>query len=759
MKDKISNSKKKLYKETINKLLSDPVLAKYDDLTNGLRLIKRDLDSDEYRITIIGEFSTGKSTFLNALMGRDILPHGVEETTATVTYIHNVKTDSPNRNKVKVHFNNPNIKDIEFDIKDSSSKFIEFATAKSNRNVVEDIESVDVYLNFMGNEENVVLVDTPGLNGMAKGMREITLRELERSHANIFLFGTEGVKASDKDTIGSIYREDFTYFFIMNQIDRLIEEEPGKRIEKFREEIEKNITKGKKPKHVFGVSSLMALVAKDRSIKKLYSDSPDLIETDRINLLEKSNFIALENNLYKFISSGEKEIRFLDDVKGKLLNLLNRLKENLLFERGILQTKIQDIPSKNILNEQKTRVLSRVNDNKKIIRHKVIARLNELEKEEVRIKTSQCEAENEKWIKLINSWNSVEEVESWFNQNIIPNKVNNFYTKIRVETENSIKKGAQSIYSELIDLVASFVPQAKIKDGKVGFFDSSYIKNDKYSLFEYQSIIKRTQDKIDEKVRNLKKEKDDALMKINSAKSELQKENQKKVKIQVEYENAKSRLGAKPKYREWKETSYERKWYTLWIGKHKTVEWYDNQDDIDRWNEENKKIEGKKSKIKNIDNIIRQLSSKINLEEAQWRRRETQLNEQIEKLKKDKANEEQEIERLKKVARTTFISNAKKNLKEQLEKMVAPTLRDGGVLFLDLIDNIKSMIRQLEEEMQNNLDIIYDNLVAVFINNINLIDEQLNKKFNVSENNEKIRNLDKESHHINHIINESISRL
>lgn len=50
-----------------------------------------DLNKEEYRITVVGQFSSGKSTFINALIGRDILPHGVSETTATITYIHNVQ--------------------------------------------------------------------------------------------------------------------------------------------------------------------------------------------------------------------------------------------------------------------------------------------------------------------------------------------------------------------------------------------------------------------------------------------------------------------------------------------------------------------------------------------------------------------------------------------------------------------------------------------------------------------------------------------
>lgn len=54
-----------------------------------LRIQKR-LNDDEFRIAVVGEFSSGKSTFINALLGEDLLQHATTETTATLTRIINV---------------------------------------------------------------------------------------------------------------------------------------------------------------------------------------------------------------------------------------------------------------------------------------------------------------------------------------------------------------------------------------------------------------------------------------------------------------------------------------------------------------------------------------------------------------------------------------------------------------------------------------------------------------------------------------------
>lgn len=37
------------------------------------------LKTNTFRLAVVGEFSSGKSTFLNAIIGKDILKHGVQE--------------------------------------------------------------------------------------------------------------------------------------------------------------------------------------------------------------------------------------------------------------------------------------------------------------------------------------------------------------------------------------------------------------------------------------------------------------------------------------------------------------------------------------------------------------------------------------------------------------------------------------------------------------------------------------------------------
>lgn len=80
------------------------------------KVIAKQLEEKEFRITVVGEFSAGKSTFLNALIGKDILPHALTETTATVTYIRNVPAGHPSADTIVVHFNDKQKPDVVLDL-------------------------------------------------------------------------------------------------------------------------------------------------------------------------------------------------------------------------------------------------------------------------------------------------------------------------------------------------------------------------------------------------------------------------------------------------------------------------------------------------------------------------------------------------------------------------------------------------------------------------------------------------------------------
>lgn len=52
-----------------------------------LNSIKESVDSGNYFVALIGQYSAGKSSLINNLLGRQILPGGRVETTPILTYL------------------------------------------------------------------------------------------------------------------------------------------------------------------------------------------------------------------------------------------------------------------------------------------------------------------------------------------------------------------------------------------------------------------------------------------------------------------------------------------------------------------------------------------------------------------------------------------------------------------------------------------------------------------------------------------------
>lgn len=182
-------------KDSLRKIIADfqqIIKDKGYFFENELTALDEKLDEDVFRLAVVGEYSTGKSTFINALIGQDLLLHMKREATATITYIHNVPKNSDKIGKCEIYYHTGEKKEL-----DNLHDLAKYTTTKSDVDVVREIAHVDVYVNFMGTDVPIIITDTPGLNGMAEGHKEITIGEIKKAHACIYLFSIKGITAYD----------------------------------------------------------------------------------------------------------------------------------------------------------------------------------------------------------------------------------------------------------------------------------------------------------------------------------------------------------------------------------------------------------------------------------------------------------------------------------------------------------------------------------------------------------------------------------
>ena len=149
------------------------------DLKNSIELINQaDLRLREHRFTVavVGEFKTGKSTFVNALLGVDVVPTDVIPATATLNRItYGLESH------IEVVFKDGHKENVAFD------KLKEFVTKEYvTTDLLNTLDEVVVYHPAPYLLNNVDLIDTPGLNDESS-MTAVTLSVLPKIDAAILV--------------------------------------------------------------------------------------------------------------------------------------------------------------------------------------------------------------------------------------------------------------------------------------------------------------------------------------------------------------------------------------------------------------------------------------------------------------------------------------------------------------------------------------------------------------------------------------------
>ena len=328
------------------------------------RASERILDQS-FRIAVVGEFSSGKSTFINALLGRDILKHGALETTATITEIEN----NPNKDTqdyFDVYFEDGN---VELNL--SIENIFDYTTTKSaTHQVAKEIKRVVIHSHIVDTDKPLVLVDTPGLNGVADNHREKTLDQIERAHACIYLIPVRGLGESDIEFIKHITGFQQDIIFVQNFIDELEESEGESVEEKFIEQEEiiktKILDENKILRYrMVGVSARLALMARDTNVLK----EEGIEETSEIKkeCLDKSCFEKVQQTLQSVIEDNAKNKNQISSSVKAVINILMQLEsvvvnrwdaERQLWENspdGALVRKAENLKDKLVKEKDKRR--------------------------------------------------------------------------------------------------------------------------------------------------------------------------------------------------------------------------------------------------------------------------------------------------------------------------------------------------------------------------------------------------------------------
>jgi Tfp pilus assembly protein PilF/GTPase SAR1 family protein len=160
-------------------------------------------------VTVMGEFSSGKSSFVNAFIGADVAPTGITPTTATINFVRYGRDRGG-----RVISTDGATAELGWDALMAQLRALTPEAARA-------IDRVEILVP-LPQLEKIHIVDTPGLNSIQPEHEATARGFIARADAILWVFtASQGGKASEKRALRSIRDEGKRVLGVLNKADQL----------------------------------------------------------------------------------------------------------------------------------------------------------------------------------------------------------------------------------------------------------------------------------------------------------------------------------------------------------------------------------------------------------------------------------------------------------------------------------------------------------------------------------------------------------
>ena len=201
--------------EGLSQLDSLLLAGAQQDLHERLATVADKLARDRFHLAVLGQFKRGKTTFINSLLGADILPTGIVPLTSIVTLIA-----YGNEPGATVHFRNRRSQVIPL------NDVAAYVTERDNPQNKKNVARVEVTYPVAVLRDGVVLIDTPGIGSTYEHNTDVAYEFLPQVDAAIFVASVDPpLSRAEKDFLVAIREYAAKLFFVLNKIDYVSETE------------------------------------------------------------------------------------------------------------------------------------------------------------------------------------------------------------------------------------------------------------------------------------------------------------------------------------------------------------------------------------------------------------------------------------------------------------------------------------------------------------------------------------------------------
>ncbi len=242
----------------------------------ALAALRDRLKSARLRVLVAGEAKRGKSTLVNALLGREMLPVGVTPVTTVATTV--VQGDGEG---IEVTFGDGRTERLPL------AALADYGTERGNPENCRNVGAITVRADAKVLAQGAEIVDTPGTGSVHAHNTAAADAVLPSMDAAIFVLTADPpVSASERDLLGRVAGLSVALFVVLNKADYLDERSLAEALE-FTARVVSDVTG--RPQPVYPLSARAALTpAGDPGFTAFAEDFTGYLDTGRMAGLERS---------------------------------------------------------------------------------------------------------------------------------------------------------------------------------------------------------------------------------------------------------------------------------------------------------------------------------------------------------------------------------------------------------------------------------------------------------------------------------------
>jgi len=267
--------------------------TKDEALHSECRELLTRLAEDRFNLLVVGRFSRGKSTLMNALLGGDYLPTGIVPLTSAITTVR-----YGTRKQVVLIFNDSGLhREVPL------SHLADYVTQQANPGNIKNIAYAEIQLPVEILRRGFFFVDSPGLGSSIVENTETTERFLPEADAFVLVTSYESPLSEEENRIlQRIRHANKKLFVVVNKQDTVSTEERAE-VLKFVGERLKQFSFSEEPQ-VFSISARQATGKKQPGNEDLLDESGlRSFQSSLLRFLTEERAQLFFSNMYARVSS------------------------------------------------------------------------------------------------------------------------------------------------------------------------------------------------------------------------------------------------------------------------------------------------------------------------------------------------------------------------------------------------------------------------------------------------------------------------